>query len=68
MTNKIRRAVVKGDPETIDRYLPSNYSIVAQTPDGLVIEGYDVAGWTLDDYVIPRLASGLHFAHEIEGE
>jgi hypothetical protein len=31
-----------------------------------VIQGEDNAGWTLDDYVIPRLASGLHFAKEID--
>lgn len=30
-----------------------------------VIEGRDNAGWTLDGYVIPRLASGLHFANEV---
>ena len=31
-----------------------------------VIGGRDVAGWTLDAYVIPRLASGLYFATEID--
>ena len=30
------------------------------------IAGRDVAGWTLDAYVIPRLASGLYFATEID--
>jgi hypothetical protein len=29
-----------------------------------VIGGEDARGWTLDGYVIPRLASGLLFADE----
>lgn len=32
----------------------------------LVIRGYDSCGWTLDGYVIPRLASGMHFAEEVK--
>lgn len=32
----------------------------------VVIEGRDSHGWTLDDYVIPRLQSGLHAAWEID--
>lgn len=31
----------------------------------ILIIGEDNAGWTLDGYVIPRLASGLIFATEI---
>ena len=31
-----------------------------------VIEGTDNAGWTLDDYVIPRYASGLIQCEEID--
>lgn len=31
-----------------------------------VIEGEDSAGWTLHDYVIPRLASGSYPAVEID--
>jgi hypothetical protein len=35
----------------------------------ILIVGHDVAGWTMDDYVLPRLASGLIFATEItDGE
>lgn len=49
---------------TIERYLPSNYQAV-ELPDGSVwIVGQDVAGWGLDTYVIPRLASGLIYAKE----
>jgi hypothetical protein len=34
--------------------------------EGYVIEGCDSAGWTLDGYVIPRYASGLIWAEEID--
>ena len=71
----VRRAVIKGKSgtsvsNTIECYLPSNY--VVKVVDGhTFIVGQDVAGWTLDGYVIPRLASGLivadarldHFQH-----
>jgi len=32
----------------------------------LIIAGADRDGWTLDSYVIPRLASGLFHAREVE--
>lgn len=32
---------------------------------GVIIKGKDVAGWTLDGYVLPRLASGLYFGEEL---
>jgi hypothetical protein len=35
-------------------------------PGEIDITGTDQAGWTLDDYVIPRLASGLIVAKEVE--
>lgn len=51
---------------TVRAYMPDNYN--ATELDGrIVIVGTDFAGWTLDEYVIPRLASGLIFAVEIEG-
>lgn len=66
--------------ETVERYLPDNYRVVGTiaVPPGceldvaysashlLVIAGADDCGWTLDDYVIPRLGSGLYFAEEVE--
>ncbi len=62
-----RKAVVKSRGstlETIQTYMPANYE--ASLVDGeIVIEGHDFAGWTLDGYVLPRLASGLHFAEEV---
>jgi len=61
------------DWERVKAYLPDNYQVVRlalDLPDGevgrrLLIIGTDVAGWTLDEYVIPRLASGLIFAQEL---
>lgn len=45
--------------------------IVAERPSPprvpvFVIQGEDREGWTLDDYVIPRYASGLIQAEEID--
>jgi hypothetical protein len=46
-------------------YLPDCYSVVGTNDDGSVaISGEDVAGWTLEDYVIPRLASGGMVVYE----
>lgn len=59
------------DTEQIAAYLPRNYRVIGRTAIQataqvyILIGGSDVAGWTLDDYVIPRLASGLIFAEEI---
>src|SRR3982750_827185 len=64
---RTRHAVVRGQAakiETIRRYLPSNYT--ADHDGGSVwIHGVDVAGWTMHDYGIPRLASGLYRAEEV---
>ncbi len=66
-----RRAIVTGARSTqeVSAYLPSCYQTVGETTDDrgrleVVIEGVDYAGWTLNGYVIPRLASGLMFATE----
>jgi hypothetical protein len=67
----IRTAKVIGGARSeheVAEYLPSNYHAdVIVTPEGSVtmITGADVAGWTLDGYVIPRLASGMIFAEEV---
>lgn len=66
MTTTRKAQIFTHDPETVKRYLPSNYSLLpTETEFDFIIEGTDVAGWTLDGYVIPRLESGLHFAKEI---
>ena len=53
--------------DTVQRYLPWNYHAI-MTDGGIVIKGEDNAGWTMTDYVIPRLASGLHTAKQITEE
>src|SRR3954468_16410503 len=62
-----RHAVVRGQARqiaTIRKYLPSNYTADSDGGD-VWIHGTDSAGWTMRDYVIPRLASGLYRAEEI---
>lgn len=55
--------------DAIARYLPHAYSVLRAWEQGartvVLIQGEDVAGWTLDDYVLPRLASGCHYGTEI---
>lgn len=48
-------------------YMPANYRAV-KTDSGVLIIGKDNAGWTLDGYVLPRLASGGYHAHEVVAE
>lgn len=64
----IRHARIHGaEPETVAAYLPANYKVVGGSKeDGVLIEGIDNAGWTLEGYVLPRLASGLYFGKEEE--
>lgn len=56
--------------KVVENYLPSNYAVifsgVFEGREVTVIEGQDNAGWTLDGYVLPRLASGLYFGQEID--
>lgn len=68
-----RAAVVTDDAtslEHVQNYLPVGYSAKIEFIDKkrstlrVVIRGYDIAGFTLDGYVIPRLASGLIVANE----
>jgi hypothetical protein len=64
-----RYALVTGlhaDARTVARYLPSNYRVLGTTSHGVVIQGTDEAGWTFDDYVAPRLGSGLMRAVEVD--
>lgn len=71
-TNPRRAAIVFGNGITAERvaaYLPSNYYVAdadetLRDGDSVIIVGRDSAGWTLNDYVLPRLASGLMFGEE----
>ena len=49
----------------VEAYLPSNYFTIINANHDICIQGVDDHGWTLDGYVIPRLASGLIVAKEI---
>jgi hypothetical protein len=69
----MRKAIVVGgigaeDIETVRAYLPSNYSAEVGTEHdpSIRIVGEDDHGWTLDGYVIPRLASALITVREVE--
>lgn len=66
--NELREAVVlsKDSLATVRKYLPVNYEAFANSSGQILIWGHDRAGWTLDGYVIPRLASGLITAREIK--
>jgi hypothetical protein len=66
MITMMRYALVASDAPAITAYLPSNYRILGTVDGQTVIAGRDQAGWTLEGYVIPRLASGLYFATEID--
>jgi hypothetical protein len=57
---------VAGDASVIAAYLPGNYRVLGTVDGQKVIAGRDRAGWTLECYVIPRLASGLYLASEID--
>ena len=61
----IRRAFVASTDKAIAAYLPHYYKVV-EVKDGItIIEGQDYCGWTLEGYVIPRLASGWYFCEEL---
>ena len=64
------------DAADVAQYLPGNYSVIGRTMElennktsltlmGILIAGVDNYGWTLDDYVIPRLGSGMISCREI---
>ena len=65
-----RYATVKGgSPERVAAYMPDNYRIVSAEGSTdkdaeVLIAGEDKMGWTLEDYIIPRLASGMMFVTE----
>jgi hypothetical protein len=69
--------IVASGRDNVAAYLPGNYHVLHEesaTVDDpfakptwrhVVIGGRDDAGWTLDGYVLPRLASGLIGGGEI---
>lgn len=65
-----RYAIIHAAAADVVAYLPRGYEVAGEVrQDGrtvTIIEGRDDAGWTLNDYVLPRLASGLYFGEEID--
>ena len=62
-----RTAIITSPDSTLEQvqaYMPDNYQ--AREVTVIVVEGEDSAGWTMDDYVLPRLASGLHYGTEVD--
>lgn len=71
MKTNLRIALaLTSDAKDVAQYLPGNYSVIGRTIElgnidiplthmGILIAGVDNHGWTLEDYVIPRLGSGL---------
>jgi hypothetical protein len=74
MASEARYAIVRNarSRREVSAYLPEGYFVIGEgVSDGrttYIIAGYDSQGWTLDAYVIPRLASGLIAAEEVSGE
>jgi len=61
-----RYALIHSGDKAVAAYLPSNYTVAYSDQKQTVIEGRDNAGWTLDGYVLPRLASGMYVGQEID--
>ena len=72
MSTNIRTATVDAtkvgwgsDPlKVVNAYLPRTYQ-ATRDGDVITIVGTDDHGWTLDEYVIPRLASAMIYATEV---
>jgi hypothetical protein len=69
-TVTVRRGDAGAARREVSAYLPSNYTVIGvagRGDDGCVvtIQGQDSAGWTLDGYVLPRLASGMLYGKEV---
>ena len=67
MNTRIAKVTLRGrdTAETVAAYLPQNYRVLGMDGDDVLIGGTDNHGWTLDDYVIPRLGSGMMICKEI---
>lgn len=65
-TQRTRYALVKSPRVDVEPYLPNNYRVLDAVGSQCVILGRDTAGWTLDEYVLPRLATGGHHGEEID--
>lgn len=78
MKTNLRIALaLTSDAASVAQYLPSNYRVIGRTIElgnidiplthqGTLIAGVDNHGWTLEDYVIPRLGSGWIPCRELD--
>jgi hypothetical protein len=59
--------IFTSEAERVESYCwTTRYGVIGTTLDGnVLIAGEDDHGWTLDGYVLPRLASGLMPGREI---
>lgn len=61
----VRWFTIDGPPKAIERYMGGAWKVVGYEEDGdtihVFIEGFDLAGWTVDEWLRPRLESGLWF-------
>jgi hypothetical protein len=68
-----RYLAVFGNPGQVEAYLPGRWRIdghVTTNLDGrpmvtTLVSGADYAGWTVEEYLVPRLASGLYTSVEV---
>jgi len=67
MSERIAIVLNEDNLELVRRYMPSNYE-AGQLGSTIFIYGHDSYGWTLDDYVLPRLASGGIIAKEVTND
>ena len=56
-----------GKTKDVAQYLPNNFRVLGRSLDNskTIIVGVDDHGWTLEDYVIPRLGSALIHCEEV---
>lgn len=56
-----------GKTKDVAQYLPNNFRVLGRSLDSTctIIIGVDDHGWTLEDYVIPRLRSALIHCEEV---
>ncbi len=56
-----------GKSKNVAQYLPNNFKVLGRTLDntGTIIVGVDDHGWSLDQYVIPRLGSAMIHCEEV---
>lgn len=50
----------------VEAYLPRGWQVRHDDTGAVYVTGRDRAGWTLDGYVLPRLASGGMYGAEVE--